>query len=115
MGKDQHGNATHTTVEPRSRNSRNGPPCYTANVSGDVKWIVGTGAGIIGTIIGTGLVLAGLTSAQLASVSTQVNTRIDDMIARSTAEHAEIRTEIRRLDDRLRAVELAVKPDPPAE
>ena len=26
-----------------------------------------------------------------------------------------IRTEIRRLDDRLRAVELAVKPDPPAE
>ena len=58
-----------------------------------MKWIVGTGVGIIGTTIGTGLVHAGLMSAQLASVSTQVNTRIDDMIARSTAEHAEIRTE----------------------
>ncbi len=41
--------------------------------------------------------------------------RIDDLIARTTAEHAEIRTEIRRLDDWLRAVELAIKPAPPAE
>ncbi len=57
-------------------------------------------------------------SAQLGSVSAQVaavNTRIDDVIARTTAEHAEIRTEIRRLDDRLRAVELAIEPAPPAE
>ena len=87
-------------------------------MSGDVKWVVGTGIGIIGTVIGTGLVLAGLMSAQLASVSAQVaavNPRIDDLIARTTAEHAEIRTEIRRVDDRLRAVELAVKPDQPAE
>ena len=87
-------------------------------MSGDVKWIVGTGIGIIGTIIGTGLVLASLMSAQLGSVSAEIaamNTRIDDLIARTTAEHAEIRTEIRRLDDRLRAVELAVKPDQPAE
>ena len=85
-------------------------------MSGDVKWIVGTG--IIGTIVGTGLVLAGLMSAQLGSVSAEVaavNTRIDDLIARTTAEHGEIRTEIRRLDDRLRAVELAVRPDQPAE
>ena len=77
-------------------------------MSGDVKRIVGTGIGIIGTIIGTGLVLAGLMSAQLAGVSAEVaavNTRIDDLIARMTAEHGEIRTEIRRLDDRLRAVE----------
>ena len=62
--------------------------------------------------------LAGLMSAQLASVSAQVaavNTRIDDLTARTTAEYAEIRTEIRRRDDRLRAVELAVKPDQPAE
>ena len=43
------------------------------------------------------------------------HTRIDDLIARTTAEHAEIRTEIRRLDDRLRAIELAVRPDPAAE
>lgn len=50
-------------------------------------------------------------SAQLASV----NTRIDDLIARMTSEHAEIHTEIRRLDDRLRTVELAVKPAPPSD
>ena len=64
------------------------------------------------------LVLVGLMSAQLASVSAQVaavNTCIDDLTARTTAEYAEIRTEIRRRDDRLRAVELAVKPDQPAE
>ena len=82
-------------------------------MSGDVKWIVGTGIGIIGTIIGTGLVLAGLMSAQLASVSAQVtavNDRIDDLIARMTSEHAQIRTKIRRTDDRLRSVALAVKP-----
>ena len=87
-------------------------------MSADVKWIIGTGVAIIGTAIGTGFVLAGLMSAQLGSVSAQVaavNTHIDDLIARTTAEHAEIRTEIRRLDDRLRAVELAVKPAPPAE
>ena len=86
-------------------------------MSGDVKWIVGTGIGLIGTI-GTGLVLAGLMSAQLASVSAQVtavNDRIDDLIARMTSEHAEIRTEIRRIDDRLRSVELAVKPQQPAD
>ena len=57
-------------------------------------------------------------SAQLASVSAQVaavNTRIDDLTARTTAEYAEICTEVRRRDDRPRAVELAVKPDQPAE
>ena len=56
-------------------------------MSGDVKWIVGTGIGIMGTIIGTGLVLAGLMSAQLGSVSAEiaaVNTRIDDLIARTS-------------------------------
>ena len=85
-----------------------------AHTKGSRLQIVGTGIGIIGTVIGTGLVLAGLMSAQLASVSAQVaavNTRIDDLIARTTAEHADIRAEIRRLDDRLRAV----KPAPPAE
>ena len=69
-------------------------------------------------IIGTALVLAGLMSAQLASVSAQVtavNDRIDDLIARMASEHAEIRTEIRRIDDRLRSVELAVKPKQPAD
>ena len=41
-------------------------------MSADVKWIVGIGVGIIGTVIGAGLVLAGLMSAQLGSVSAQV-------------------------------------------
>ena len=54
-------------------------------------------------------------SAQLGTEIAAVNTRIDDLIARTTAEHAEIRTAIRRLDDRLRAVELAVKQEQPAE
>lgn len=87
-------------------------------MSADVKWIVGTGIGIIGTIVGTGLVLAGLMSAQFAGVPAQfaaVNTRIDDLIARTTAEHADIRTEIRRLDDRLHTLRHAVKPAPPAK
>ena len=87
-------------------------------MSDAVKWIVGTGIGLIGTVVGTGLVLAGLMSGQLASVSAQVtavNDRIDDLIARMTSEHAETRTEIRRIDDRLRSVELAVKPEQPTE
>ena len=79
-------------------------------MSADVKWIVGTGIGVIGTIVGTGLVLAGLMSAQFAGV----NTRFDDVIARETAEHAEIRTEIRRMANRLHTLSLAVKPAPPA-
>ena len=58
-----------------------------------------------------GVVHQGSVSAQVAAV----NTCIDDLTARTTAEYAEIRTEIRRRDDRLRAVELAVKPDQPAE
>ena len=46
---------------------------------------------------------------------TAVNSRIDDPIARMTAEHAELRTEIRRIDNRLRSVQLAVMPAPPAK
>ena len=76
-------------------------------MSADVNWIVGTG-----------LVLAGLMSAHSAGVSAQfaaVDTRLDDQIARATAEHAEIRTEIRRLDNWLHTLSLAVKPAPPAK
>ena len=83
-------------------------------MSADVNRIVGTGL----DVIGTGLVLAGLMSAHFAGVSAQfaaVNTRLDDQIARATAEHAEIRTEIRRLDNWLHTLSLAVKPAPPAK
>lgn len=87
-------------------------------MSADVKWIVGIGIGVIGTIVGTGLALAGLMSAHFAGVSAQfaaVNTRFDDQVARTTPEHAERRTEIRRLDDRRHTLSLAVKPAPPAK
>ena len=90
----------------RIRHSRDGLRAMSA----DVNWIVGTGLGVIGTIVGKGLVLAGLISGQIDAV----NTRIDDLIARATAEHAEIRTEFRRIDDRLHTLSLAVKPAPPA-
>lgn len=45
----------------------------------------------------------------------EVNARIDVTNADRRNEHAEIRTGIRRIDDRLRAVERVVKPDQPAE
>ena len=54
---------------------------------------------IIGTIIGTGLVLAGLLSAQIAAV----NGRIDDLIGRISR----LETDVRSMDARLRAVEIA--------
>lgn len=54
---------------------------------------------IIGTIIGTGLVLAGLLSAQIAAV----NGRIDDLIGRISR----LETDVRNMDARLRAVEIA--------
>ena len=54
---------------------------------------------IIGTIIGTGLVLAGLLSAQIAVV----NGRIDDLISRVSR----LETDVRSMDARLRAVEVA--------
>ena len=54
---------------------------------------------IIGTIIGTGLVLAGLLSAQIAAV----NGRIDDLIGRISR----LETDVRSMDARLRGVEIA--------
>lgn len=45
----------------------------------------------------------------------EVNARIDVTNADRRNEHAGIRTEIRCIDDRLRAVERAVMPDQPAE
>ena len=76
-------------------------------MSADVNWSVGTGLGVVGT----GLVLTGLISGQIDAV----NTRIDDLIARATAEHAEIRAEVRRMHNRLHTLGLAVKPAPPAK
>ena len=65
---------------------------------------------IIGTIVAANVSLGGLLSAQFAGF----NTRIDDLrtaIATVKADHsadnADIRNDLRRMDDRLRAVEIA--------
>ena len=54
---------------------------------------------IIGTIIATGLVLAGLLSAQIAAI----NGRIDDLIGRISR----LETDVGSMDARLRGVEIA--------
>ncbi len=61
-------------------------------MSGDTKWIVGT-------IIPTILLVAGLLSAQIAGV----NARIDDLSDRVER----LETDVRNMDARLRAVEIA--------
>ena len=55
---------------------------------------------IIGTIVGTGLALAGLLSAQIAGV----NARVDDV----RADMREMRASMERFDSRLDAVEVAL-------
>ena len=77
------------------------PPgvCYARDVSTDAK-------AIIGTIVGTGLVVAGLLSAQIAGLNVRiddVNGRIDDVNGRLER----LETDVRSMDDRLRAVEIA--------
>ena len=80
-------------------------------MSTDTKWIVGTGAAIILSVVGTGVALGGL-------LSVQFDARIDDLRADLTAqiaavkadlsgEIAVVRDDLRRMDDRLRAVEIA--------
>ena len=54
---------------------------------------------IIGTIIGTGLVVAGLLSTQIASVDSRIDDVRDDM--------REMRASMERFDGRLDAVEVA--------
>ena len=44
-----------------------------------------------------------------------MNARIGDLSTEVRAEHAEIRTDIRRIDDRLRVVERAVDSDHPTQ
>ena len=73
--------------------------CYGSDVSSDTK-------AIISTIVGTGLVMAGLLSAQIAGV----NARIDDVHARIDDVHGglqRLEADVRSMDARLRAVEIA--------
>ena len=55
---------------------------------------------IIGTIVGTGWVVAGLLSAQIAGV----NTRVDDL----RADLRDVRSSLERFGSRLDAVEIAL-------
>ena len=70
-------------------------------MSGDTK-------GIIGTTVGTLVVVAGLLSAQISGQIGAVNTRIDGLRADVTSDFAALRTDVRGLDARLRAVEGAL-------
>ena len=65
-----------------------------------VTWVTSDTKAIIGTIIGTGLVLAGLLSAQISGV----NTRVDDL----RADLRDMRSSMERFDARLDAVEVAL-------
>ena len=67
--------------------------CYSTGVSSDTK-------AIIGTIVGTGLVVAGLLSAQIVGV----NTRVDDL----RADLRDMHSSLERFDARLDAVEVAL-------
>ena len=69
---------------------------------------------IIGTIVGTGLVLGGLLSAQIANVNASLNARVDDVRADLIAQIGgvnsrvdELRADVRDMGARLRNVEIA--------
>ena len=61
-------------------------------MSADTKWVVGTGIGIVAAIVTTGVALAAL----MVSLIAGVNGRLE-----------RIETDVRGLDARLRAVEVA--------
>lgn len=68
-------------------------------------------------IIATVLVVAGLLwmkSDGLGRRIDDLNRRLDDFRADVARQIAELRTDVRRFDDRLRAVEIAVMPGVPA-
>ena len=65
-------------------------------VTTDTKWI-------IATIVPAVLVVAGLLSAQISGVDSSLNARIDDVNGRLER----LATDVRSMDDRLRAVEVA--------
>ena len=63
---------------------------------------------VIGTIVGTGLVVAGLLSAQISSGNANLNTRIDDLSTSLNGRIDDLRDDVRGIDARLRAVEVAL-------
>ena len=77
-------------------------------VTTDTKWIVGTGVAVIVSVVGTGVALGTLVFMQIDMQIDGVNTRIDDLRADLTEQITELRTDVRGLDDRLRAVEVSL-------
>ena len=93
-----------------SRARRRGPPgggdaCYTQCMMTDSKalagWLPGHDAR---WVIATVLAVAGLLWVNLGNRIDDLSRRLDDLSRQMT----ELRTDLRRLDDRLRAVEIAV-------
>ncbi len=81
----------------------------------DTKWVVGTGVAVILSVVGTGVALGVFLLSGVNARFDDVNARIDDLrtelIARIEAVEgnlAGVRTDLRRFDDRLRAVEIAL-------
>ena len=63
-------------------------------MSMDTKWIVGTGAAIILSVVGTGVALGGLLSVQFGARFDDVNARFDDLRTDLTAEIATVRADL---------------------
>ena len=90
------------------------------------KWIVGTGIGIVGTVLTTGLAVAALlvsliggVNARIDALEASVNTRIDALEASVNTRIDDLRDDFRdfrdqvnarmdRFDTRLRSIEVAV-------
>ena len=90
-------------------------------MSTDTKWIVGTGVAIIVSVVGTGVALGTLLLVQVNGVNARIddlradltgqidgtNTRIQDLRTNLVGQISELRTDMRGLDARMRAVEVS--------
>ncbi len=87
-----------------------GDACYLERMAADSKTLAGWLPGHDARwVIATVLVVAGL----LWVKSDGLSSRIDDLRRDVTSQIAELRIDLRRIDDRLRAVEIAVQPAAP--
>ena len=78
-------------------------PWYAPCVSSDTKWI-------LGTVVGAVVTMTGVVVSVMAILIGGVNARIDGVNARIDGVNARIgrlETDVRSMDDRLRAVEIA--------
>ena len=78
--------------------------CYAEAMNADTR-------AVIGTVVGTGLVVAGLLAGFMYALIAGVNTRIDDLrddLRDMRAEMRDMRADMRRLDARLDALEVAL-------